>query len=314
MIPSLSYDEFPAREVSSEGMQRIAADTSLLNIRWHQHVVYAVRDDRPLHLEILEPYPFGRDKPAADEVLDQSLPTIVFIQGSGWHAQDILSAVPRVYPLAEQGYTVALVEYRPTEEGAYFPSQVHDAKEAVRFLRRHASRYSVDPDRIVLFGTSSGGHTALLAAFTGDEELIDPEEPEPGESCSINAVVSFYAPVHIGQMHLYPTAYDHTAAESPRGYLIGRKNVLEHPELVEPTVITNYVTASRDLPPTLLIHGNRDRTVPFEQGVMLYEHMRDCGKAVEFYCLDQADHGGMVFFRGEPLTLVLGFIRRILDR
>ncbi len=67
--------------------------------------------------------------------------------------------------IAKLGYVVAIVEYRPSDV-ALFPAQIIDAKYAVQYMVEHKDEYCVDPNNLILWGTSSGAHTALMTAFT----------------------------------------------------------------------------------------------------------------------------------------------------
>jgi len=64
--------------------------------------------------------------------------------------------------------------------------------------------------------------------------------------------------------------------------------------------------------PMLILHGNKDRLVPFGQSVMLFEALKKMGKDAEFYQLKGADHGGYPFWTDNVLNIVEGFIRRYL--
>lgn len=52
-------------------------------------------------------------------------------------------------------------------------------------------------------------------------------------------------------MNYYPSSMDHTQADSPEGFVIGRKNVLENPELADATVPMNYLSRERKRRPCL---------------------------------------------------------------
>lgn len=103
---------------------------------------------------------------------------------------------------------------------------------------------------------------------------------------------------------------DHAGADSPEGLLIGGLNVLVNPEQAEPTIIMNHISQEVDIPPILMIHGNKDRLVPFEQSVLLYNDLKQKSKDVEFYKIEEADHGGPDFWSDDVLGIVQAFIIR----
>jgi dipeptidyl aminopeptidase/acylaminoacyl peptidase len=113
-------------------------------------------------------------------------------------------------------------------------------------------------------------------------------------------------------MNLEPSTQDHRDASSPEGMLIGGLNVLENPDKVKPTVPITYLDKTKEIPPFLIIHGNKDRLVPFGQSVLLYEALKEHGRSVVMYKLDGADHGGSPFWTDEILNIVDDFYRKHL--
>ncbi len=131
-----------------------------IGVIYHHNVEYAEIDGEKAHLQILRP--LTRNQP------DMVCPCVVFCKGSAWFKQDVYIQLPRVAKLAERGYVVAVVEYRHSGI-APFPAQIMDARNAVRFLRVHAEEYGIDPEKIVVAGDSSGGHTAMFAGMIHDD-------------------------------------------------------------------------------------------------------------------------------------------------
>ena len=104
---------------------------------------------------------------------------------------------------------------------------------------------------------------------------------------------------------------DHTQADSPEGFVIGRKNVLENPELADATVPMNYLSREKETPPLLIMHGGSDMLVPFNQSCRLSERMKELGKN-ELTALAGANHGFMGFNCDEALDAVEGFLRKYI--
>lgn len=280
----------------------------------HTDVVYVERECKsddgkgescPFHLQIIEPkIQFG----APEEEMDKPVkwPCIVYIQGSAFHKQWIWNNIGRHIRLAQRGYVIAIVEYRPSEM-APFPAQMQDAKTAVRFMRMNAEKYNVDPEHIAAAGDSSGGHTALMAGFTGDS---GPDTDTYGEySAEVNCIVDVYGPTVFSLMNYYPSSQNHYDPDSPEGFEIGQKNVLENPELADATIPMNYLSRDRPTPPTLIIHGSRDMLVPFNQSCQLYNYMKAMGKDVTFYKIDNANHGCLGFDNDTVLNIVDEFLK-----
>ena len=92
---------------------------------------------------------------------------------------------------------------------------------------------------------------------------------------------------------------------------LGRKNVLENPDLVKPTIVMNYISKEREIPPVLIFHGTNDELVPFGQSCMLYDKLTQCNKEATFYAVDNAHHGGREFWSNQVLDIIGAFVNRI---
>lgn len=103
---------------------------------------------------------------------DKKYPAILHVQGSAWKKQDVYKRVGVMEELAKKGFVTAILQYRESEI-APFPAPVEDAKTGIRFLRKNAEQFKIDPENIFLMGDSSGGNTAFITAFTADMDCMD---------------------------------------------------------------------------------------------------------------------------------------------
>ena len=71
----------------------------------------------------------------------------------------------------------------------------------------------------------------------------------------------------------------------------------------------NYLSKEKETPPLLLIHGGRDMLVPFNQSCQLYNYMRELGKEVTFYKIQDGSHGSLGFDNDRILGIVLDFLK-----
>jgi acetyl esterase/lipase len=204
---------------------------------------------------------------------------------------------------------VAMVQYRGSEV-ATFPAQMLDTKAAVRFMKMNAHKYGLNPDNVYLMGNSSGGHCALMAGLTVGIERFE-EEIYSEVSSEVKGIIDLFAPTDITKMNDELSTMDHMAPDSPEGCFIGGWNVLEHPELTQPTVVMNYIDSTREIPPILIFHGTNDELVPFGQSCMLYDKLKECNKKATFYAIDNAHHGGSEFWSNQVLDIVEAFIKGV---
>ena len=156
---------------------------------------------------------------------------------------------------------------------------------------------------------SSGGHTVLMAGFTGGGELdLEPNSPV---SCRVRAIVDCYGPADLPAMYQAPSTLDHRAADGPVGMLLGGVYLPDHADMAAAASPIRYA-ARAHLPPTLIVHGSIDPTVPFEQSVRLFQALRAAGNDCRFVKIPGAGHGTGGFRSAQLRELVCDFLRRKL--
>ena len=299
ILPPYMPENFPENTALPEGVRVVRwKDEFGYGVAFKPDIVYARRDGEELHIHYLSP---------RNDRTDNSL--IVFVQGSAWFRQDLFIHLPEMLRMCQRGYCVALVQYRPSTT-AKFPAQAEDAKGAIRFLRAHAAEYRFDPERVAIWGDSSGGHTALMAGITGDQWPNHPEDE--AQSAEVKCIVDWYGPTVVSEMGYEPSASEHVSPDCPEGWLIGHLPVHEHLDLAAKTVPQSYLSPDRPTPPILIMHGSRDMTVNFQQSVHLYEALRTMGKECEFIKLEGADHGWRGFACDAALDAVDEFLKKHL--
>ena len=74
-----------------------------------------------------------------------------------------------------------------------------------------------------------------------------------------------------------------------------------------------YINPDRSLPPLLIVHGSKDRLVPFGQSIKLYQKLRACGAEADFYRVEGGDHGGPAFWNRLVLELTAGYLKKWLQ-
>ena len=256
--------------------------------------------DRRLTMHILRPSP----RPAA------AMPVLVWIFGGAFRMGSKDSGVERLAPLVPRGYVGACVEYRLSQE-ATFPAQVQDCKCAIRYLRAHADELGIDPDRIGAWGASAGGYLVAMLGVTQDVPELEGDGGWADTSSRVQAVCDFFGPTDFLQMDRAGGEMVHNAPDSPESQLIGGP-IQEHPDLVARANPITYVRAGA--PPFLIVHGDRDPLVPFNQSELLEAALRRVGADVRLVKLGGAGHGGPAFEAPETRQLVGDFFGRHLDR
>ncbi|MBC6457575.1 alpha/beta hydrolase [Actinomadura sp. HBU206391] len=96
----------------------------------------------------------------------ETQPAVLLLHGGYWKVGDKSSWGRVAYKLAADGYAVFAADYRLTGE-APWPAQRDDASAALEFIKRHSARFKVDPNRIVVVGSSAGGQLATMLGTYG---------------------------------------------------------------------------------------------------------------------------------------------------
>lgn len=226
-------------------------------------VPFAVRGARRLRLDVYRPREAG------------ACPAVIWIHGGGWRAAERPDAA-HLAQLAARGFVGVAVDHRPSTEAPY-PAPLEDVRAAVRFLRARAPELGIDPDRIGVWGLSSGGHLALLTALAGD---ADP-------SVRVQAACAWFAPTDLtsGELEFVRDDVD---------LLVGKGHDSMFAKAASPLFLV-----SPDDPPVLLFHGADDYHVPPSQSHALAKAMRSAGAEAELVLVRNARHG-FEPFQGEP--------------
>jgi acetyl esterase/lipase len=221
---------------------------------------------------------------------DKPLPVIVYIQGSAWMASRPAGGHAYLSKYVAGGEYVGVgIGHRTTAE-ATWPAQIHDVKAAIRWIRGNAKNYNIDPDRIGAIGNSSGGHLVSALGTTGGVKELEGDLGEfKGLSSRVQCVVDEFGPSDILEMQNYPSSLNHDAATSPEGKLVGGR-VSEKKEVARAASPVTYAKA--DAPPFLILHGNKDNVVPYNQSERMYAALKKAGVECYFVTVDGGGHGG----------------------
>lgn len=258
--------------------QRRKRDTSLKipeDVTVHRDIAYVTNGHERQKLDLYVPADTG-----------ENLPLIIWVHGGAWRGGNKTHYTPMAYLSA--GYAGASINYRLSRH-AIFPAQIEDVKAAVRWLRANAKTYRLDPNRFAAWGSSAGGHLVAMLGTTGDVA-----EFEMGEnlevSSKVQAVVDYFGPTDFLQMdtHRLPDGLVHDAPDSPESKLVGGP-IQEHKDRVAKANPITYVSKAN--PPFLIIHGDRDKLVPYHQSVLLKDALEKAGVPVTFYKVEGGGHG-----------------------
>lgn len=223
-----------------------------------------------------------------DSAASEPIPVLVWLHGGGWRIGN--RSNPPAVDLVPRGMAVASVDYRLSDV-AKFPAPIADCREAVRWLRRHATEYGLDTKRMGAWGVGAGGHLALLLGTGADSPLLDDSECHSDVSCAIQAVAACSAPAFLGRSLQADIDLDDPIAVfedefSPTAHLLGGP-VSQNQDLAWlASPIAHLRPEQQRLPDFCLLHGQSDALVPAAHGRRLSRELITAGADVHLITID----------------------------
>ena len=197
---------------------------------------------------------------------------VISIVSGGWQSSMELAQIfTQAYPpFIEKGFTVFAVRHgsRPRYP---MSSIVADMRRSVRFIRQHANEDGVDPNRLGVFGGSSGGQLALLLGTTGDSGDPSAADAVLRESSRVAAVVANFPPTDLARWATQQPVFKFTEAEAAQFSPI------------------RFVSSGSA--PSLIVHGDADTAVPMDQGETMHAALTKAGVPASFIRIKGAGHG-----------------------
>jgi len=185
-----------------------------------------------------------------------------------------------------RGFRAFILQYRLTSSGYVLPVPLLDARRAIQLVRSRARDYLIDPNRIVVVGSSAGGHLAALAGtqfVPGNPDAADPADRVSSRPDYLVLVYPWIGAISSDTSHLsYCKEFN----------LMDRCEALR--KAYSPDL---FVTAQT--PPTFWYHTFDDQTVPVEQGLRFYEALVKAGVPSEAHIFPHGAHGSGMG-KGDP--------------
>jgi len=231
---------------------------------------------------------------------------IIYVLSGNWISSErMLDAFSeRTGLYIDAGYTLfgVMVGCQPRYA---IPDEIEDLKRAVRFVRYHAANYKIDPDRIGITGSSSGGHLSLMIATS--DNVVNPKSKDPVDKVSsrVQATAVFYPPtdfLNYGKANTFSQvsqaglafmglagAFDFKVfSDSTRTY-VSITDMEKKREIAKE--ISPITHVSSDDPPVLIIHGNKDFVVPMQQSESIIARFKEMKVPCHFIMREGGAHG-----------------------
>ena len=183
----------------------------------------------------------------------EKLPVLITFHGGAWIGGTPAYMHNQCWIFSQKGFLSIAPWYRVKNSHGTTPLEcMIDAKSIIRWVIKNAEALHADTSRIILSGASAGGHlaaaSAIIPEFSDDMEY-------PGITYSPRALI-LYCP----------------AIDTNNGYFI---SLLKNPK--KAIAASPYHNIRKNLPPTLVFHGDIDDLVPYAQSVSFTEKMNKFG-------------------------------------
>ncbi|HEX3148728.1 MAG TPA: alpha/beta hydrolase [Gemmataceae bacterium] len=275
-----------------------------------------------LSLALLVAFPWPAQKPAFDRkedviygrkfgmalTMDVYVPKaekngagIVYAVSGGWFSAK--QFVPPAFydEFLRRGYVVFAV-YHGSNPRFTIPEAIEDMNRAVRYIRKNAKNYGVDPERLGMAGASAGGHLSLMMGCPPREGKKDAPDPVDRETAKVAAVACFFPPTDflnygkpgveaIGNNILanFKAPFDFVEFD-PKSRSFEKITDKEKVRAIAKQISPVYHVSAKSAP-TLIFHGDADELVPIQQAELVIERMKAEKVPCELVVKAKAGHG-----------------------
>ena len=214
-------------------------------------------------------------------------PAIVMYFGGGWQNGRPGLFAPLAQALAQRGYVCVVPEYRLSGEAPY-PAAVHDAKSAIRWTRKNAERFQIDPDRIACIGGSAGGHLSGFMAATNGMKKFEGSGEHQDVSSDVQAAIVMCGPMNLLDPKMVERVEENAKTESGDAiadFMQGETPSTNEALYREASPLTHV---GKHTPPMLFIDGEYDR--PKVRYTEFWEKMDELKIPHEFALMPRGPH------------------------
>ena len=202
-------------------------------------------------------------------------PIVVICPGGGYHMTSDREAEALAVKFLAMGYHAAVLRYSVAP--ARFPVALLQLAAAVSLLRGNAEKWHIDPDKIVVQGSSAGGHLAASLGVFWNKPFVAEALGVKAEMVRPNGLMLSYPVITSGEK-AHQGSFENVlgedyADEEKRRFLSLEYNV------------------TKDTPPTFLWHTAPDDTVPVENSLLFFQALHALDIPAELHIYPVGGHG-----------------------
>lgn len=232
------------------------------------------------------------------EKITTETPMILFIHGGAWTSGDKKDVAIVQEVLAKENIATASINYRYASSTVHYADLMKDVGSAVTYIQTNKADWGLSGSKIAIGGISAGAHMALLYTYAYDSQN------------DINAVISLAGPTDLTNTEMLDTAV--------KNNMISFVQWLVNDTYKKGSAVGTNFNAVSPLKhiknvPTLLIHGNKDTIVLYNQSAMLDTALADAGVAHKLITIPGANHDlglGNPKYAAQITTEVITWIKK----
>ncbi|HEV8420623.1 MAG TPA: alpha/beta hydrolase [Actinomycetota bacterium] len=220
-------------------------------------------------------------------------PGVIVIPGGKWVTGDKSNNPEVSQYFAEQGFVAFAVSYRSATDAPY-PAAIDDVRQAVAWIRGHASEFEVDTGKLVALGWSAGGHLAGLLGTLGQGPL--------DRGTRVRAVVSWSGPMNLVPLVKSSNEVLKDVIETFLG-CTGAQACEEAARRASPIVYVDSTDAS------IYFANSTAEVIPVGQARQMASALTSAGLSFRYRELPGRHHGAGYAANPKMMDEAIGFIR-----
>lgn len=210
---------------------------------------------------------------ASEGLLVNDRPMVIICPGGGYNHLSVREGELLALQFLAMGCHAAVLRYSVSP--AVYPTQLSELARAVALIRKNAEKWHIQKDKILIQGSSAGGHLAASFGCFWKKEFLVKETGENEELLRPDGLILSYPVITSGEF----------AHRGSFEMLLGDR----YEELLEEMSLENQV--NEDTPKTFLWHTFEDATVPVENSLLFAQALRRKNIPVEFHLYPKGGHG-----------------------
>lgn len=203
------------------------------------------------------------------EKIDGTADVVLTIHGGSWMYGDQLSFDYYAKQAAQYGYVGVSIDHRKLNNNVRAAGMNEDVLQAVTFLKKYLNEKGIATGKMIVAGHSAGAHLALLYSYTHYQDSPIPIAYVTAASAPCDMTLFAQGSMTASNNYFYLTAL---TDEEITGFTLETAQAKEAIAKIDPISLV-----TPEVPPTLLLHGDKDEIVPYECSVRMFNKLKENG-------------------------------------